>query len=80
MINFVTVGCQHVIPAVLFQADGVPSNESFVRARSSLPRLDAMTFCVHFYLHHVRDALLPLASYSVPEFSEEFALCKYNFF
>ncbi|XP_045611201.2 LOW QUALITY PROTEIN: uncharacterized protein [Procambarus clarkii] len=64
-------GAEGLYPAVYLQSQGVPSTDSFVRWVKPVPTLSTLTVCFHLRLLHSRSILMPLLSYSVPEFPDE---------
>ncbi|XP_042237656.1 uncharacterized protein LOC121876535 [Homarus americanus] len=64
-------GEEDTYPAVYLQSQGVSNNKSFVQWKKSVPTLSTLTVCLHLYLLHTRSNLMPLLSYSVPEFPDE---------
>ncbi|XP_068246228.1 uncharacterized protein [Palaemon carinicauda] len=61
--------------AVYLQSDGRPSLDSrIVWNGPSLPTLTALTTCFHIRLIHTRSNTMPLISYSIESFPDEFML------
>lgn len=66
------------IQAVYLQTSGVPSIDSYMQWKQTVPTLSSVTACFHFFIQHTRSKLTPLLSYSVTAFQDELLICKWR--